>query len=97
MLILQRKTGESIRIGNDIRITVTDTSGDKVKLAIEAPKYIPIAREELVEAAKNNKEAAAFSADALNRPPFLSAELPPLLFKDICTQLILNSWRVSCK
>ena len=54
MLILQRKTGESIRIGNDIRITVTDTSGDKVKLAIE-----------LVEAAKNNKEAAAFSADAL--------------------------------
>ena len=58
MLILQRKTGESIRIGNDIRITVTDTSGDKVKLAIEAPKYIPIAREELVE-------AAAFSADAL--------------------------------
>ena len=65
MLILQRKTGESIRIGNDIRITVTDTSGDKVKLAIGAPKYIPIAREELVEAAKNNKEAAAFSADAL--------------------------------
>ena len=44
---------------------MTDTSGDKVKLAIEAPKYIPIAREELVEAAKNNKEAAAFSADAL--------------------------------
>lgn len=52
MLILQRKTGESICIGDDIRITVTDTSGDKVKLAIEAPKCIPIAREELVEAAK---------------------------------------------
>ena len=65
MLILQRKTGESICIGDDIRITVTDTSGDKVKLAIDAPKCIPIAREELVEAAKNNKEAAAFSADAL--------------------------------
>lgn len=60
MLILQRKTGESICIGDDIRITVTDTSGDKVKLAIEAPKCIPIAREELVEAAKNTRRPPHF-------------------------------------
>lgn len=65
MLILQRKVGESIRLGKDIRITVIDTSGDKVKLAIDAPRHVSIAREELIEAADNNKEAAANTADAL--------------------------------
>lgn len=59
MLILQRKKNQSIVIGDDIKITVLDVGSDNVKIAIEAPKSISIARSELLEAADANKEAAA--------------------------------------
>ena len=59
MLILQRKKGESLTINNNITLTVVDTGTDWVKLAIDAPKEIPILRSELKEAAAENKEAAA--------------------------------------
>ena len=59
MLILQRKKGESLTINNNIALTVVDTGTDWVKLAIDAPKEIPILRSELKEAAAENKEAAA--------------------------------------
>lgn len=66
MLILQRKKNQSITIGSDITITVSDISGDQVKLAIDAPRSIPIARSELLEAAEANKEAAVLSKEALD-------------------------------
>lgn len=47
MLILTRKTGESIMIGDDIAITVLRVMGDTVKIGIEAPRSIPIYREEI--------------------------------------------------
>lgn len=59
MLILQRKKGESLTINNNITLTIVDTGADWVKLAIDAPKEIPILRSELKEAAAENKEAAA--------------------------------------
>lgn len=59
MLVLQRKKGEELLIGDDIRITVTETGADGVKLAIEAPKEVKILRGELAEAIAFNKEAAA--------------------------------------
>lgn len=49
-LALTRKPNESIIIGKDIRITVVQVSGKTVKLSIEAPKEIPIVREELLGA-----------------------------------------------
>lgn len=58
MLILQRKKGESLSIGDNIRITVTETGSDWVKLAVEAPKDISILRSELIEAARENKKAS---------------------------------------
>lgn len=66
MLILQRKKNQSITIGSDITITVSDIGGDQVKLAIDAPRSIPIARSELLEAAEANKEAATLSKEALD-------------------------------
>ena len=51
MLILQRKNGESLSINNNITLTVMDIGADWVKLAIDAPKEIPILRSELKEAA----------------------------------------------
>lgn len=52
MLVLSRKTDESIRIGNDIEVTVVSVRGNRVKLAISAPKEIPIQRSELSETMK---------------------------------------------
>jgi carbon storage regulator len=47
MLVLTRKVNESLLIGEDIVITVVEIKGDKVRLGIEAPKEIPIARSEI--------------------------------------------------
>lgn len=57
MLILHRKKGESLVINENITVTILEVSGEKVKIAIEAPKEIPILRTELMTAVEVNKEA----------------------------------------
>lgn len=59
MLVLQRKKGESLLLGDDIQISVVDIGTDTVRLAIEAPKDVKILRKELAEAAVANQEAVA--------------------------------------
>lgn len=49
MLVLSRQTGQSIQIGSDITITVIDVVGDKVKIGIDAPKAVPVHRQEIAE------------------------------------------------
>ena len=49
MLILTRQVGEMIRIGEAIRITVLDVRGNHVSLGIEAPRNVPVHREEIYE------------------------------------------------
>lgn len=67
MLVLQRKKNEAIIINDNIRITISDISSDKVKLSIDAPKDIPIVRAELMDAIQENKEAeASVSLDAIS-------------------------------
>jgi len=56
MLIITRKVGESIRIGNDIKVIVTSLQGGAVKLGIEAPHNIQILRNELTIESKGDKE-----------------------------------------
>ena len=59
MLILQRKAGESLFIGDDIRVTVVSVeAGGRVRLAIDAPRSLPILRSELRVAADTNQAAA---------------------------------------
>ncbi len=58
MLILRRRTGEALLIGENVRITVLDTSDGAVRLAIDAPKEISILRSELVQAMDANRDAA---------------------------------------
>ena len=58
MLILQRRAGESIRIGEDIEITIVSTEGGRVRLAISAPTEVPILRSELIDAKESNLDAA---------------------------------------
>jgi carbon storage regulator len=47
MLVLSRKRGESIVIGDDIHVTVVEIRGDKVKLGFVGPNDVPIHREEV--------------------------------------------------
>ncbi len=58
MLILQRKAGESLVIGEDITVRVVSVDGMRVRLAITAPDNVSILRSELVTAANANRDSA---------------------------------------
>ena len=58
MLILRRKAGETLLIGDEVKITVMDVYEGGVRLAIDAPKRIPVLRSELLQAADANRDAA---------------------------------------
>lgn len=58
MLILQRKEGESLFIGDEIEVTVLGVESGRVRLAIQAPRSVTILRSELKVAAQANREAA---------------------------------------
>lgn len=57
MLVLSRKKGERVLIGDDIELIVTDIRGDKVRIGIEAPKEIPVHRSEVYEAIQAKRKA----------------------------------------
>ncbi|OZI10891.1 carbon storage regulator [Bacillaceae bacterium SAS-127] len=59
MLVLTRKSGESIRISDDIEITVISVQGDKVKLGIDAPKRVDIHRKEVYLAIQEENASAS--------------------------------------
>jgi len=56
MLVLSRQKDESIMIGDDVKITIVDVRGDKVRLGIEAPRTISVHREEVYEAIQREKK-----------------------------------------
>ena len=58
MLVLSRKKSEKIMIGEDIVITIADILGEKVKIGIDAPKDIPVHREEVYLAIKSGTETS---------------------------------------
>lgn len=65
MLILQRKSGESVFIGEEIEVSVLSVEAGRVRLAIQAPKSVQILRSELRTAAETNREAASEEAQPL--------------------------------
>ncbi|MCG1011199.1 carbon storage regulator CsrA [Tepidanaerobacter sp. GT38] len=68
MLVLTRKTGEGIVIGNDIIIKVFEIEGDRVKIGIEAPKATKVLRLELYEdISQENKKAIDVTRDAVDK------------------------------
>jgi carbon storage regulator len=63
MLVLTRKLGESIRIGDTITVKIVDLDGRHVKLGIEAPKNVSVNREEIYERIQRENRAASISRD----------------------------------
>ena len=59
MLILTRKLGENIRIGDEVKITILDIKGGQVKLGIEAPPHIAVHREEIYERIREENRRAS--------------------------------------
>ena len=64
MLILSRKASESIMIGDDIEIRVARIDCDTVRIGIEAPRHLPIYRNEIYRQIKDSNLAAVRTADA---------------------------------
>ena len=62
MLILTRKVGESVLIGDDISITVLSVRGNQVKLGVQAPKEVSVHREEIYQRILQSKDAHIDSA-----------------------------------
>ncbi|MCB5934580.1 carbon storage regulator CsrA [Caldibacillus thermoamylovorans] len=66
MLILARKKGEAIQIGNEIEITIISIQGDQVKIGIDAPKTVEVYRKEIYEQIQEeNKQAATTTTNIL--------------------------------
>jgi carbon storage regulator len=68
MLVISRKKGESLLIGEDIEITIVKVENGSVKIAINAPKEVSILRTELYnEVTDENQNAMVFDVSALEK------------------------------
>jgi carbon storage regulator len=64
MLVLSRKVGEVIVVGDDVRITVIEVRGDKVRLGIVAPRAVPVHRLEVYDAIKQTQDPVPANSGA---------------------------------
>jgi carbon storage regulator CsrA len=64
MLILTRKPGETVMIGDEITVTVLGVKGNQVRIGVNAPKSVVVHREEVLERIRCEKHAADTAATA---------------------------------
>jgi carbon storage regulator len=74
MLVLTRKVGQKISIGDDVEVTVLQVSGDQVRLGIEAPRELRVHRAEVLEQIARENILAAESASSVED---IDEVLPP--------------------
>ncbi len=58
MLVLTRRTGETLNIGDDVQVTVLGIKGNQVRIGIDAPKNVPVHRQEVYERIKREEQEA---------------------------------------
>jgi carbon storage regulator len=78
MLILTRRAGEAVRIGDEIEVTVMAVNGSQVRIGISAPRDIAVDREEIAERKRRDREAACLPVAAKAAP---SKMAPSVTFK----------------
>lgn len=64
MLVLTRRQGESIILGDNIEVRILDVSRHQVKVGIQAPRSIPVYRKEIYDKVREANKAAASSSDS---------------------------------
>ena len=69
MLVITRKAGDRVQIGDDITVTLLEITGSSVRLGIDAPAEVAVYRHEILEAVKEENRAAAETAAELPPPP----------------------------
>jgi carbon storage regulator len=69
MLILTRRVGESVVIGEDVTVTVLGVKGNQVRIGINAPKTVAVHREEIFERIKSGRGAEGTTSDEPNTVP----------------------------
>lgn len=65
MLVLSRRVGESLVIGDDIVVTVLDVRSDGVRIGIDAPRHVRVARSEILAAIERENTDAAAADDSV--------------------------------
>ncbi len=73
MLILTRRVGETLVIGDNVTVTVLGVKGNQVRIGVNAPKDVSVHREEIYERIKREKESGVQS---LGSEPIADTELP---------------------
>jgi carbon storage regulator len=66
MLILTRRVGETIMIGEDVKVTVLGVKGNQVRVGIDAPKEVAVHREEIYDRIKNERGDVRSQGDNSN-------------------------------
>ena len=74
MLVLTRKSNQSIMIGDDIEVSVLSIMGEKVRIGIQAPRDIPVFRREVY--LEIQEERAAGGGDGVSRAPAAAERVP---------------------
>jgi len=64
MLILTRRTGESLVIGDDVTITVLAIKGNQIRLGIDAPKHVSVHRQEIQQKINESSNKGEFFSDS---------------------------------
>ena len=68
MLILTRRVGETVMIGDDVTITVLGVKGNQVRVGINAPKHVAVHREEIYERIKREQHAGSSEGESPEEP-----------------------------
>jgi carbon storage regulator len=68
MLILTRRTGETVMIGNEVTLTVLGVKGNQVRIGINAPKNVPVHREEIYERIKRELAGGEVNGNVQDAP-----------------------------
>jgi len=72
MLILTRRVGETVMIGNDVTVTVLGVKGNQVRIGINAPKNVAVHREEIYERIKREQQGES-QGESQNAAEYVSA------------------------
>ena len=69
MLVFNRRTGESVKIGDEVTLTVLGVKGSSVRVGITAPKNVEVHREEIYERIKLERSRGQANASLQDSPP----------------------------